>query len=385
MAIYSNQSNIIKKVLFILDYPLSEWKGTQRAIFEFANYLHDLGFQVTLLENSGKSGYGLNSDITVPFKNISLSFNRFETTKILRNIIRMEKPDLIYTANIISPFIPTFGVRTVFGMHSLNASAIPFMKLSAKIKFYFAQIFLSAFSLIFWKRKAVMFHAENTDQLNWVRKIYFNRFKASLVGLPVECINDRDSLKQNPKNEKFSILFFGALDKERGFGFFLRVIDSINSNKNIADFQFVIVGNGTMKSFAQEAQQHYGNVKYIVRASEEEKNEIMIHSDLFVFPSWIENYSVTTVEAQLRGLPAIVLDYAPLRNIVENGKTGFLLDGINIVEKIVEKINFYYQIWNNNYELYAQMRLNISDQTTRLCKNRILPDFYKMLLGFSLL
>ena len=378
----TDPKQLIKKVLFILDYPLSEWKGTQRTIYEFASYLYNLGFGVTLLENSRESEYGLNANIHVPFKLISLEFNRHGKTKILRKVIKTEKPDAIYTANIIDPFIPTFGVRTIFGMHSLNVSAIPFMKLSHKIKFYFVQASLSVFSLIFWKRKNVMFHADNTDQLNWVKKIYFRRFKASLVGLPVECISDAEKtkIKQNQKVKKFTVLFFGALDRERGFEYFLKVIDLINSKTS--DFQFIIAGNGTMKSFAEEAEHNFGNVKYIQSPSEEEKNGILIHSDIFVFPSWIENYSVTTVEAQLRGLPAIVMDRAPLKNIVENEKTCYILSEPNLVNKIVEKINIYYKIWNSSYETYIQMRLNISDITARLCKDRILPDFYKMLFGF---
>lgn len=107
-----------------------------------------------------------------------------------------------------------------------------------------------------------------------------------------------------------------------------------------------------------------------------------MQSDLFVFPSWIDNYSVTTVEVQLRGVPAIVMDCAPLRNIVLNGKTGYLVSEPNLVEKIVEKIGSYYQIWRDDYEAYVQLRLNISNLTTRLCKDRILLDFYKMLTDF---
>ena len=378
----SNLKQLITKVIFILDFPLSEWKGTQRTIYEFANYLYGLGINVTLLENSRESGYGLNVSVPVRFKLISLQFNRHRKTKLIANIIKTEKPDIIYTANIIDPFIPTFGVKTVFGMHSLNVSAIPFMGFSTKIKLYFVQASLSAFSFIFWKRKTVMFHAENTDQLNWVKKVYFNRYKATIVGLPVECVTDEEkmTIMKNPKNEKFTVLFFGALDRERGFEYFLRLVELINKNGN--NFQFIISGNGSMRSYAEEAEHNFENVKYIQSPSEGEKNEIMIHSDLFVFPSWIENYSVATVEAQLRGLPAIVLDCAPLRNIVENGVTGYVLGEPNLLKKIVDRVKLYHQMWDNSYEAYVQMRLNISNLTSRLCKNKILPDFFKMLLEF---
>ena len=376
------KSNIVKKVLFILDYPLSEWKGTQRTVFEFANYLFNLGINVTLLENSMGTGYGLNASIHIPFKLISIKFDRIGKTKTLRNIIKTEKPDVVYAANIINPFIPTFGAKTIFGMHSLNVSTLPFMKVSTKIKFYFVQATLSVFSLIFWNKTTVMFHADNIDQVNWVKRIYFNRVKVCLVGLPVECISDyeRSLLKQRQKNEKFTLLFFGALDRERGFGYFLKLIRFIDSIGE--DIQFIIAGNGTMRNFAEEAAHELNNVKYIQNPSEEQKNEIMINSDLFVFPSWIENYSVTTVEAQLRGLPAIVLDCAPLRNIVKNEVTGYILSEPDLSEKIVDRVFSYLEIWKNSYDAYVKMRLNISNYTSRLCKNRVLPDFYDMLLQF---
>ena len=374
----------VKKALFILDYPLSEWKGTQRTIYEFANYLYQMGYGVTLLENSKETQYSLDAKLPIPFKIISSPFRRFKKTKIIRNAVRTEKPDVIYSANIIDPFIPTFGVKTIFGMHVLNVSAIPYMRLNEKIKFFFVQVSLSIFSFAFWKRGRVMFHADNYDQLNWVKRIYFGRYRVDFVGLPVECTggNDLNPIKQKTKNDRFTILFFGALDKGRGFETYYKMILALKDDPIFDSLQFVIAGIGKMADIAEEAQHHFHNVRYVPKPSEDLKREVMITSDLFIFPSFIENYSIGTVEAQLNGLPALVLDTASFRNIIVEGKTGFCITGPDLIGQLVQKIKYYYNIWSSDYDSYQKMRSDIAELTKRLCKEKVLPDFHKMIIEF---
>ncbi len=372
------------KVLFILDFPLAEWKGTQRWVYEIATYMKSRGNEVVLVERNLKTDYSLDASLDVPFKLLSLDFGRLSSFSVLKKVIKTERPDIVYSANIINPFIPTFGAKTIFGSHVLNVSAMPYLKLRDKYRFYTEQLFLLLLSILIWKRKMVMFHAENEDQLKWLTRLYLNRYKVENLGAPINKISDEDLMKiiEKKKNKKFRILYFGSLDRARGFKTFLNVVDQMNRTELLDSIEFLIAGNGTMSECAKKYQNKYSNVEFVYKPDEKTKDEMMINSDLFVFPSYIENFSVATVEAQMRGLPAIVPDIAPLKSIVIQGKTGFYFPPIGSEAAIVEATRNLYNMWQNDYDSYKKMRIYILEQSKRFDKEMILPKYEKVMHDF---
>ena len=105
----------------------------------------------------------------------------------------------------------------------------------------------------------------------------------------------------------------------------------------------------------------------------------MLSSDLFVFPSINENFSIGSVEAQSCGLPCLFSDITPLKNIAIEGKTGYCLsldDGFE--KRFSDKIAEYLKLWQNDYEGYRKMRIEIAEITRRLCKENVLPQLLDM-------
>ena len=138
-----------------------------------------------------------------------------------------------------------------------------------------------------------------------------------------------------------------------------------------------------MKQDAETLSRNSKNRRFIERPSDEEKKNIMLSSDLFVFPSVYENFPLTAVEAQSSGLPYIFSDITPLRNIVIWGKTSYclFLDGA-LAKRFFDKIQECLLLWSNDYERYKKMRVEIAEITSRLSKENVLPHLLDIVESF---
>ena len=108
------------KILFILDSQFSEWKGTQRFLYEFGTYLSKNGFTITLIENNrnrGEIDIPINRDL--PFNIVSVKFPRlFGIYYVPKKVIQEISPDVIYSNSLNStPLTPLANIPTIFGMH----------------------------------------------------------------------------------------------------------------------------------------------------------------------------------------------------------------------------------------------------------------------------
>ncbi|MEM0136635.1 MAG: glycosyltransferase family 4 protein [Thermoplasmatales archaeon] len=372
-----------KRILFILDSRWSHWKGTQRFLYEFGNYLQDLNYDVTLIENLSAvlPDTPVQSGVFPKFKIIGYRFRKlFSIFIIPKNVLEELNPDLIYVANLNSmPFIRLRNVPVIYGSHLLNISSLPFVPLKTRIVFRAKKIVLKFISKSFWRGRPIFFHAINSDQTDWFNK-NFREIPVFEIGLPIDCsVREKiDNLHAFKKNIRFTILYFGAFSELRGFREFLDIVELIEHDELKDSVEFVLSGGGPLFKLAVPYKEKYKNFKIIERPSDEEKIDIMINSDLFIYPSVIENFSITTVEAQLCGLPSLVADTQPLRNIVLEGKTGHLINPKSDLKEYLKYTHKYFELWNTDFESYKKLRLSISKSTTRLCKDQVLPELREM-------
>ena len=385
MRTQSIDINENKKVVFVFDSKFSNWKGTQKFFFEFGNYLKNNGFKITLIENNIDPELNLlPNGLELPFNIISFKFRKiFSSYSIPRKVIDSINPAIIYANSFNTlPLLPKNNYKVIYGMHVIHISSLKYANFTERLRFNIKKLFLSAIVIFVWKNKNIMFHALNTDQRDWIEKITHNRFPVRVIGNPVDCrIQENITfLKNMAMNKRFTLLYFGSFSPERGFSEFLSIVRFIHAKLLKGSFQFLIVGDGPLRSEAEELSKLYDNITLFIRPTDDQKRNIMLSSDLFVFPSIIETFSITAVEAQSSGLPCLFSDITPLKNIAIEGKTGYCLslEG-NFEKRFFDKINDYYQLWHNDYEGYRKMRIEIAECTRRLCKENVLPQLQDML------
>ena len=106
-------------VLLIHDAPISEWKGTQKALYEIGNYLVQKGHSVTFLNNVSfkrdESESRLSTSRIPMFSVVDFPFKRlFGTWFISKKNLQQYEPDVIYISTF-QPFfyIPFYRFNTV--------------------------------------------------------------------------------------------------------------------------------------------------------------------------------------------------------------------------------------------------------------------------------
>jgi len=129
--------------------------------------------------------------------------------------------------------------------------------------------------------------------------------------------------KFNFKNEEILILFVGRLEKAKGL---IELIDSFeNLNKKYKNVKLLIAGNGSLKNFIIKKSNKSKNIVYFGHLSFEKLKKIYKISDIFVLPTYYESFGLVLIEAMAFRLPIISTLVEGPMNIVENGKSGFLI------------------------------------------------------------
>lgn len=147
--------------------------------------------------------------------------------------------------------------------------------------------------------------------------------------------------KSHNSNAVPKILFLSNLIESKGV-FVLLEACSILKQKGIF-FQCDFVGGegDVTANKLNEQVQKYGianEVKYLGKKYGNEKEMIFSEADIFVFPTYNETFGLVNLEAMQNGLPVISTFEGGIPDVIEDGKTGFLVPQKNtqaLADKLV--------------------------------------------------
>ncbi len=123
-------------------------------------------------------------------------------------------------------------------------------------------------------------------------------------------------------------------------GAVLLSVGELNENKNheviikalakmkMQNVYYVICGIGDNKDYLSILSKKLGvDKKVLLLGHRIDIGDIYSYSDVFVFPSWREGLSLALMEAMASGLPIVCSDIRGNRDLIVNGKNGFLIAG----------------------------------------------------------
>lgn len=129
-------------------------------------------------------------------------------------------------------------------------------------------------------------------------------------------------------------------------------VGELNDNKNhetvikaiaelkIKNITYLICGKGNKKEYLQSLANSLAVEKQVIFAGHRSDiADIYKLSDIFVFPSKREGLPVSLMEAMAAGLPCIASDIRGCKDLIKNGKNGFLCNPL-IPREFSEKILF---------------------------------------------
>ncbi|MBG9934459.1 hypothetical protein ABD94_25035 [Bacillus aryabhattai] len=139
-------------------------------------------------------------------------------------------------------------------------------------------------------------------------------------------------VQQNELNDKkIKILFLAVLIKRKG------ILDLIEASKKIIkeleaknkQVEFIIAGDGELESSSKSLAEKLGVSKYfrfVGWVNNEQKQELLKESDVFVLPSYNEGLPLSILEAISYGIPVISTNVGSINEAVKNEKNGYLIN-----------------------------------------------------------
>jgi len=144
-----------------------------------------------------------------------------------------------------------------------------------------------------------------------------------------------------PKKEKKpTIIFLGALARDKGIEEAIKAFSLINQRKR--NFQFWVVGRGDplylrkLKAIVKNLGL-VKKVRFFGFVSEKKKFELLARAHILVNPSVREGWGLVVIEANAVGTPAVVYNVPGLRDSTKHGVTG-LICAKNITEELAKNV-----------------------------------------------
>jgi D-inositol-3-phosphate glycosyltransferase len=140
------------------------------------------------------------------------------------------------------------------------------------------------------------------------------------------------------------VLFAGRLEPLKGAATLLEAVASLTAQPGFTDLALLVVGDDSGDGAASPARQGgerrrlelYAEgtglrerVRFLGAISQERLGDYYALADVCVVPSRTESFGLVALEAQALGTPVVAAAVGGLREIVEDGVTGLLVEGRN--------------------------------------------------------
>lgn len=155
-------------------------------------------------------------------------------------------------------------------------------------------------------------------------------------------------LNEQRDNSKLFMISTGSLIRRKGYDILIKALSIINCK--LGDWNLKIIGDGPEKDkLIQLINENHlnNNIELIGRKNKQEIITLLHESNLFVFPSRMENFSVAVLEALSAGLPIVATDCGGIKECIDENNgilvpvedVGALANAILIMYKDLKEYN----------------------------------------------
>jgi glycosyltransferase involved in cell wall biosynthesis len=254
-------------------------------------------------------------------------------------ILKKEKPDLVLTHNLkglgyvvprLLVYLNIKHIHTVHDQQLLHPSGLSGEKLSlvATIYMWLCRWLFASPQVVVFPSQAILSRYEKYR--------FFPRSQKIVLGNPLPY--PVPELVKPQSREKYSVLYLGQIEKYKGVFDLIEGVRNIKSEK----LQLHIVGDGSALQDAKNIAEGDARIIFHGRAPSQQwlQENIWPTIDLLVLPShaW-ESFGMVVIEAFAHGVPVLVSKNGALPELVEEGRTGWILDSITS-ELIASKVTW---------------------------------------------
>jgi glycosyltransferase involved in cell wall biosynthesis len=142
-----------------------------------------------------------------------------------------------------------------------------------------------------------------------------------------EGLNRQEARNKLGLNNEFAIMTVARLEKRKGLEFLIKALPELN-------FPFVclLIGDGEERDNLKDLSKKLGvgdKVRFLGQIGNKEIPGYLVAADCFILPSLEEGFGIVILEAMAAGLPVIGSDIGGIKDIIEDGRTGLLVEPAN--------------------------------------------------------
>ncbi len=315
-----------------------------------------------------------NFVISDAYVQLSLLKKNLISVESLSNKIQLFKPDIIHSHLFLSELYS----RSVFyspakWFSHFHDNMVQFENFNlntffnkTKLTNYFEKLFL------FKKYKnngGNHFIAISDDTFKYAKKTVGD-YPVTLLNNAIDC--SKFKRKESIKKDKIRIINIGNFTINKNQSLFIEI--AISLLKHTSNFEIVLIGYGPLMNELIEKVKIKGiSDHFIFLGAVTNVEEYLENSNLYVHTAFSEAFGLVLIEAMTAGLPVIALDAKGNRDIIENGKNGFLINKPDadfftfyILELMKDPVKFnsiseYATIFAQKYDInkYMEKLLNL--------------------------
>jgi len=230
---------------------------------------------------------------------------------------------------------------------SAHGSALGYETMIKKRHQKIPYVFYDAFTMKSALKHANFVIASSKQEFDELVRFGVEKDKIQIIPVGVDLIK-YDVIKSKSDKGFFRILFVGRITKDRNLELLLEAFKIVT--EKLEHVKLMIVGGEERRTFTDKLGYLAALKRRVVSMGVSDKVEFtdQLHgsdliraynsADVFVYTSLYENFGQTILEAAAAGLPIISTPVGVAKDIIVNGKTGFLTSFHNpkeLSEKIV--------------------------------------------------
>ncbi len=283
--------------------------GVAQHVDGLSQFLTKAGHEVDILSSA--------NTFTIPIKrlkNPSFMFSSFLKTKFKNG------NDIVHAHHIAGALaMKNFSCKKILSIHGVYSKNI-------------AQLYGKTTSNISKKYEKMALNLVDAITVNSKEGYdYYTKMGFNVVQIPNAI--DLDFIpKKSTKQFKNQLIFAGRLSKEKGIEIMLKAATQLPDN-----YHLLIAGSGPLEEKVRKLADKRTNVHYLGYQSKQSLLSLIRGSDLLIQPSLEEGISSTLLEAMACGTCILGSDIAGISEIIENNKTGMLVEPNNS-DELLNKI-----------------------------------------------
>lgn len=274
-------------------------------------------------------------------------FNLFTVLKI-RKILREEKPDLVYTHNLmgLSFLIPIVlrrlklrHLHVVHDVQLVEPSGIIWAGKESYWRYHNPLVWLYAWLMRKLMGAPEMVISSSQFLIDFYKtRGFFSRSQFKLERNPVEV----NKMIRPEKDSVVEFLYLGQIETHKGVLFLAQAFVDLMKKENNLPCALKIVGSGTKENALRAIIGSCAQARFLGPAQREEIPALLARADVLVAPTLVcENTPTAVNEALASGLSVIVSDAPGAAEMVENGQTGLVFkcgDTLDLQKKMLSVI-----------------------------------------------